>query len=135
MYYELCIMQDDKKNSIKSFTGLNAWKEGHKLVLVVYKTSALFPLNENFGLINQIQRAAVSITSNIAEGFSRNSSKEKLQFYYTSLGSLTELQNQLLIAKDLKYISKEIFQEIASQTVVVSKLVNGLIKSLKTRNT
>lgn len=75
---------------IKSFTDLNVWKEGHKLVLQVYKLTKEFPKEELFGLTNQIRRAAVSITSNIAEGFSRHSYKEKLQFYSTALGSLTE---------------------------------------------
>lgn len=120
---------------IKSFTDLDAWKEGHKLVLRIYKATALFPDTERFGLINQIQRAVVSITSNISEGFSRNSDKEKLNFFYTALGSLTEVQNQLLIARDLGYINKELFKELASQTVIVSKLINGLIKSLKKHNT
>lgn len=124
-------MQDKEYQTIKSFTDLNTWKEGHKLVLMIYKMTKLFPPHERFGLRSQIQRAAISITSNIAEGFSRNSSKEKIQFYYTSLGSLTEIQNQLLIARDLGYISQQIFNDIALQTVVVSKLTNGLIKSLK----
>lgn len=116
---------------IKSFTDLNAWKQSHQLVLLIYKITTRFPGSQQFSLVNQMQRAAVSITSNIAEGFSRKSKKEKSQFYYTSLGSLTELQNQLLIAKDLEYIKKEEFKNIADQTVVVSKLINGLIKSSK----
>lgn len=116
---------------IKSFTDLNAWKEGHKLVLAVYKLTKLFPADERFGLIDQIRRCVVSITSNIAEGFSRRSKKEKGQFLYMALGSLTELQNQLLIAKDLGYISNKAFQEVAQQTIIVSKLINGMIKSSK----
>lgn len=124
-------MQNKKHQVIKSFTDLNAWKEGHKLVLMMYKMTKSFPSKERFDLTSQIQRAAVSITSNIAEGFSRNSSREKVQFYYTALGSLTEVQNQLLIAKDLEYINQSLFKEVASQTVIVSKLINGLIKSLK----
>lgn len=120
---------------IKSFTDLDAWKEGHKLVLMVYKASNSFPEKEEFGLSNQIQRAVVSITSNISEGFSRQSSKEKINFFYTALGSLTEVQNQLLIARDLDYMNKELFRKLASQTVIVSKLINGLIKSLKQHNT
>jgi len=78
-----------------------------------------------------MRRAAISITSNIAEGFSRQGLKEKIQFYYMSLGSLTELQNQLLIARDVGYLSKEKFQDLAQRTVEVGKVVNGLIKSLK----
>lgn len=104
-------------------------------MLRIYKAATLFPDTERFGLINQIQRAVVSITSNISEGFSRNSDKEKLNFFYIALVSLTEVQNQLLIARDLDYISKELFKELASQTVIVSKLINGLIKSLKKHNT
>lgn len=127
-YYELCIM-----GKIQSFTDLNAWKEGHKLVLSVYKTTASLPKDEKFGLIDQIRRAAVSITSNIAEGFSRYGGKEKQQFYRVALGSLTELQNQLLVIRDVGYMPQEQFNELAEQSVVASKLINGLIKS--SRNT
>lgn len=117
------------KSTIKSFTGLDAWREGHKLVLAIYQVSRKFPAEEKFGLTNQIRRAAVSITSNIAEGFSRYNQKEKKQFYRTSLGSLTEVQNQLLIAKDVGYLPRENFQKLADQSVIVSKLLNGLIRS------
>lgn len=78
-----------------------------------------------------MKRASTSITSNIAEGFSRKSSKEKLQFYYIALGSSTELQNQLIIAKDLYYLRKAKFEEIDQQVVLVRKLIFGLIRSLK----
>ncbi|MEW6407553.1 MAG: four helix bundle protein [Patescibacteria group bacterium] len=116
---------------IKSFTDLNAWKEAHKLVLIIYEVTRKFPREELFGLVSQIRRTAVSITSNIAEGFSRNYSKEKIQFYFMALGSLVEVQNQLLVARDLGYIEKEKFNTVAQRTIIVSKLVNGLIKSLK----
>lgn len=116
---------------IRSFTDLNVWREGHKLVLMIYRATKTFPDNEKFGLINQIRRAIVSVTSNIAEGFSRKSKKEKTQFFYTALGSLTEVQNQLLIARDLGYLDAKTFNELAHQTVVVSKLLNGIIKSSK----
>jgi len=116
---------------IRSFTDLVVWKESHKLVLMIYETTKKFPKDELFGLTNQIRRASVSITSNIAEGFSRNSYKEKTQFYAISLGSLTEVQNQLLIARDTGFISKDVFDKIADQTVLISKLCNGLIKKSK----
>ena len=121
-----------ESRKIKSFTDLNAWKEGHKLVLMIYNITKTFPKEEIFGLTSQIRRCAVSITSNIAEGFSRQSYKEKLQFYSIALGSTTELQNQLLIVKDINYITKEQFQDIAEQSVKVHKIINGLIKSSKT---
>ncbi len=133
MNYELRIMEtEDKKQKIKNFTDLNAWKEGHELVLEIYRVTQKFPKEELFGLIMQLRRAAVSFTSNIAEGFSRNSYKEKLQFYSIALGSLTEIQNQLLIAKDIGYILQKEFNEIVEQTIKVSKITNGLIKMSKT---
>lgn len=120
---------------IKSFTDLVAWKEAHKLALMIYKTTKEFPTTETYSLVDQIRRCSVSISSNIAEGFSRQSKKEKLQFNYMALGSLTELQNQLLIAKDVGYLDKGDFYTIAEQTVKVSKLINGLVKSLKNSHT
>lgn len=120
-----------ESEKIKSFTDLNAWREGHYLVLEIYKITKRFPKEEQFGLTSQIRRAIVSLTSNIAEGFSRKSYKEKVQFYSMALGSLTEVQNQLLIARDLDYITKVEFKKIADKTVIASKITNGLIK--KTR--
>lgn len=117
-------MNRDEK--IKSFTDLNTWKEGHKLVLMVYKATENFPSKEVFGLISQLRRCAVSITSNIAEGFSRVTNKEKLHFYSMAQGSLLELQNQLLIARDVGYLENEEFQNLASQTIITNKLINGL---------
>lgn len=117
---------------IASFTGLHAWQEAHKLVLMIYKVTKKFPKEELFGLTNQLRRAAVSVTSNIAEGFSRNSYAEKLHFYSISLGSLSEVQNQILIARDVDYLAREDFSNIANESVVASKLLNGLIKSTKT---
>ena len=122
--------QEYKK--IKSFTDLNAWKEGHKLVLLIYKITKEFPKEEQFGLVNQLRRAVICITSNIAEGFSRSSYKEKSQFYSMALGSLTEVQNQLIIARDLGYMTKEEFRILAEQTITINKLLNGLIKKSKT---
>jgi four helix bundle protein len=87
------------------------WKEGHKLVVMIYKATKRFPKDELFGLTNQIRRAAVSITSNIAEGFSRNTFKDKTNFYAIALGSLTETQNQLLVARDVGYMDNNLFKE------------------------
>lgn len=118
-------------SKIKSFTDLNAWQYGHELVLEIYQVTKKFPKEEMFGLTNQIRRAIVSFTSNIAEGFSRSSYKEKSQFYSMALGSLSEVQNQLLIAKDIGYLTKNEFDNLAQRTVLLSKLTNGLIKKTK----
>jgi four helix bundle protein len=122
------------KNSkkIKSFTDLIAWQEGHKLVLKVYEITKNFPNYEMFGLTSQMRRCAVSITSNIAEGFSRRTNKDKIKFYHTSLGSITELQNQLLIARDVSFINQDDFINLAEQTTSVQKVLHGLRKALNT---
>ncbi len=114
---------------IKSFTDLVAWQEGHKLVLYIYRITNSFPSKETFGLTAQMRRCVVSITSNVAEGFSRRTAKDKIQFYTMAQGSLTELQNQLLIARDVGYIENEEFQKLAAQTIIINKLLNGLKKS------
>lgn len=122
-------MSEETTLKVKSFTDLHAWKEGHRLVLTIYKLTKEFPKEEKFVLVDQLRRCAVSITSNIAEGFSRFGKADKKHFYRIALRSLTELQNQLLISKDLEYITKEDFQKLAEITVKVSKMINGLIKS------
>ena len=83
-------------------------------------------------LTNQMRRCVVSISSNIAEGFPRQSYKEKIQFYSISQGSITELQDQLLIVRDIGYINKETFQLLAPETVIIHQLLTGLIKHSKT---
>ncbi len=115
-------------SKIKSFTDLLAWQESHKLVLLIYGLTKQFPKEELFGLTNQIRRASVSITSNIAEGFSRHSYKEKIQFYYIALGSVTEVQNQILIAKDISYVTPDDFNSVATLSITANKLINGMIK-------
>lgn len=120
----------DKK--IQDFTDLLVWKEGHELVLMIYNITNGFPKNERFGLVSQMRRCAVSITSNIAEGFGRRGYREKIQFYYISSGSLTELKNQMLIARDVKYLSEESFSDVMQQVNSAHKLLNLFINKTKT---
>ncbi len=127
-------MGGENKKRIKSFTELVAWQAGHQLVLEVYKITKNFPREETYVLVSQMRRCAISITSNTSEGFSRDTRKEKNRFYNMALSSLTELQNQLIVSRDLYYLEKEKFNEIAEKTVRVSKLINGLIKSSKSKN-
>jgi four helix bundle protein len=91
---------------IKSFTDLRAWQEAHKL-------ADSFPSAEQFGLTGQARRAAVSVSSNLAEGFGRDSQKDKEHFYVMASGSLYEVKSQLLLARDLGYISKLAFIEVS----------------------
>jgi len=117
-------------NKIKNFTDLDAWREGHRFVLKIYEIVKKFPRKELFGLSAQLERAAVSITSNVAEGFSRYYFKDKVRFYYMSRGSISETQNLLLVAKDLKYIDTNLFNENFEQTCKIQSLINGLINSI-----
>jgi four helix bundle protein len=114
---------------IKSFTDLIVWQEAHKLTLEIYRLTRTFPKEETYSLVDQMKRCSISITSNIAEGFSRQGKKEKIQFYFMAKGSLTELQNQLLLAKDIGYLEAKDFKLAGGQTVLVHKLLNGFIKS------
>jgi four helix bundle protein len=118
-----------EKAKINNFTDLRVWQEAHKLVLIIYKTTENFPSHELYGLISQMRRAAVSITSNIAEGFSRATLKDKLKFYVMAHGSLTEVENQLMIARDLKYLENLDYEKIVEQLVYTHKILNSFIRS------
>ena len=122
-------MNDGK---IKLFTDLVVWKEGHKLAVLIYQITRKFPREEMYSLSDQMRRASVSVTSNIAEGFGRQGYKEKIQFYYIAHGSLTELENQLFIAKDVGYLNDVDFGKIMSQADTVHALLLGFIKKSKT---
>ncbi|MCX6763167.1 MAG: four helix bundle protein [Candidatus Moranbacteria bacterium] len=122
----------EEKVKIKSFTDLKAWQEGHALVILLYKIAKKFPKDEIYSLTNQMKRAAVSITSNIAEGFGRQGYREKVQFYYLAQGSLIELKNQLLIAKDVGYLEKSDFNKLAEKANDAHRLSQGLITKSKT---
>lgn len=119
-------------NKIRTFTDLETWKVGHALVLEIYTVTRYFPREETYGLTGQMRRSAVSITSNIAEGFGRRSIKEKVQFYNTARGSLIELYNQLLIARDVKYFSVEQFNLLDLQHHSLHRLLNALITKTNT---
>lgn len=121
----------ERSLKIVSFIDLDAWKRSHELVLSVYKITKTFPRSETYGLMVQMRRSSLSITSNIAEGFSRRSAKEKMQFFSTALGSLTELQNQFILCKDVQYITPDCFQELYDLTIRIQQLIRGLMKYLK----
>ncbi|MBP7804960.1 MAG: four helix bundle protein [Candidatus Pacebacteria bacterium] len=124
--------QELRGDKIKQFTDLISWQKSHQLVVTVYKVTEKFPPKEQFGLTSQMRRAAVSITSNIAEGFGRQGYKEKIQFYYIAHGSLTELKNQFLIARDVGFIDSNIFNQFMEKADESHKLLQGLISKSKT---
>ncbi|NTV22189.1 MAG: four helix bundle protein [Candidatus Yonathbacteria bacterium] len=129
MNYETRNMKYEAPAKIITFRDLNAWKLGHNLVLQVYRMTRFFPKEEMFGLSSQMRRSAISITSNIAEGFGRQSIKDKIHFYTMARGSLTELQNQLIIAHDIGILDDTSFTNAELTSVDVHKIINGLIKT------
>ncbi len=116
---------------IKTFHDLIVWQKAHQLAIKIYQITVQFPVEEKYGLTSQMRRAAVSVASNIVEGFKRRTVKDSLNFYNISDGSLEELKYQLLISRDLKYISDIIYQDCLSLTEETSKLLNSWIKSQK----
>ena len=116
------------------FEDIEVWQEARKLVNFVYAAiNANEKFRKDFRLSNQIQAAAVSTMSNIAEGFSRRGNKEFIQFLFVSKSSAAEVQSQLYVALDQGYITQKIFEKIYSQAEKVSKISSGFIKYLRSQ--
>ena len=116
---------------IKKFDELVVWEKSHHFVLEIYKISNNFPRSEEFGLKSQIRRAGVSIPSNIAEGFKRKNFKDSCHFYNIAQGSLEECKYQLRLAKDLGYISEDMYNKTTLLADEVGKLLHGWIRIQK----
>lgn len=115
----------------KTFRDLIVWQEAYGLTLEIYKVTKSFPREELYGLTSQVRRAAVSVTSNIAEGFGRAGSKEKDQFYAMAHGSLSEVESQLLIAVGIEYLTQEEYEKIEVVCDKTSRLLQGLRRANK----
>ena len=117
--------------SIHTFKDLVAWQKSHLLVLEIYRVTKDFPAHEQFGLTNQIRRAAVSVVSNIAEGFGRRTVADRVYFYDMARASLHEVQAQLTVAKDIQYLSAHDYPILEEASVECHKLLTGLINKTK----
>jgi len=128
-------MNDERRTTndgkILAFTDLKAWQESHKLAVSIYRDTRKFPKEEMYGLTSQIRRAGVSVTSNIAEGFSRDTYPDKAHFYVMAHASISEVISQLLIARDVGYMDALTFKELENQANIAFKLLRGLIRSTK----
>lgn len=116
---------------MRNFRTLNIWKDGINLVKKVYGLSALLPEEEKFGLKSQICRAVISVPSNIAEGSSRNSEMEYKRFLEIAIGSLFEIETQLIIIQELCFIPEEKINEVLEMVHTEQKMINNLITKLK----
>ncbi|MDO8580124.1 MAG: four helix bundle protein [Candidatus Omnitrophota bacterium] len=116
---------------LKTYKGLIAWQKAFELCKKIFHLTKNFPKHEQFGLTSQMKRSALSIPSNIAEGYTRNSRPEYLRFLYISYSSLAELETQVMLAKDLNYIQPDVSIEITQLMAEVQRIMFALIKSLK----
>ncbi|MCC8096943.1 MAG: four helix bundle protein [Tannerellaceae bacterium] len=116
--------------STQSFKQLVVWQKAQQYVLSIYRITRTYPKDEIFSLINQMRRAAISVTANIAEGYIRIGTKEKLHFYNISQGSLEETRNFIILSKDLGYISMEDKEDLYEQASEVSRMLNAYCKGL-----
>lgn len=112
------------------FEKLEVWQLAKKLVVNIYTITKEFPAEEKFGLVNQMRRAAISISSNLAEGSGRTTPKDQAYFYSLAYSSLMELLNQLLIAFDLNWLAKETFISTREEVETISFKINALRKSI-----
>lgn len=113
---------------IESFQQLNVWQASHRLALEIYLLTKQFPREEKFGLVSQMRRAAVSVPANIAEGFKKRGTKDKINFYNISQGSLEELRYYLILSRDLGYLKDHAATE--QKTEIISRMLTALIRSL-----
>ena len=118
---------------MKSHKDLDVWKRSVVLVTFIYEVTKKFPKEEIYGLTNQIRRAAISISSNIAEGAARNHSKEFIQFLYISLGSISELETQVIISLNLGFLIQDDSIKIQNELTELRRMILGLIRSLENK--
>jgi four helix bundle protein len=118
----------------KSYRDLIVWKKSYNLTLEIYEITSLFPAEERYGLTYQLRKAAVSIPSNIAEGEGRNSNAEFRHFLAIALGSLKEVETQILLSSDIGYIERKVAAPLIEMAAEVGRLINGLSRSPKTEN-
>lgn len=112
-----------------SFEKLNVWVDSKELVKLIYLTTRNFPSEEKFGLTNQLRRASVSVASNLAEGTSRNTNKDKAHFTTIAYSSLMEVLNQIIMSKELNFIEDKDYQIIRTEIEKISNKLNALRKS------
>ncbi|MBM3182812.1 MAG: four helix bundle protein [Chloroflexi bacterium] len=120
--------------AIERFEDIKAWKKSRDLTKQIYEMTCQENFARDYSLKDQIRRASVSIMSNIAEGYARQTDKEFIQFLHVALGSVAEVQSQLYIAKDLDYISNGQFKQIHELSSETAKLINGFIKYLRNKD-
>jgi four helix bundle protein len=118
---------------LKNYRDLKVWQKSYILCLALYRITKIFPKEERYGLTSQIRRSAVSIPSNIAEGYGRKTTADYLRSLYIAYGSVCELETQVLLSGDLNYVNKENLKALKDDTEEVERMLKALIKSLENK--
>ena len=118
---------------MQSHKDLNVWKLSIDLAVDIHKITKTFPKDEMFAMVSQMRRAATSVSMNIAEGYGRGSDRDTIRFLYISLGSIAELDTQIILSQRFGYIDPETAEELEFQAKTISKMINSLITSVKRR--
>jgi four helix bundle protein len=118
---------------IKTYRDLIVWQKSINIVTEIYRVTKHFPKQETFGLVLQIRRSSISVPSNIAEGYSRYSNREFTRFLGIAIGSLSEMQTQLLISLNLEYLSKNDFTILTENSREIERMLSSLIRKLKAK--
>jgi four helix bundle protein len=121
------------KVMLKNYKELNVWQKAYQLCIKIYKTTKRFPKEEIYGLTSQLRRAAISVPSNIAEGYGRQTTKEYIQALYIAYGSLCEVETQILLSKDLGYVENGDYNDLQNDLGDIERMLKSLIKSLENK--
>ena len=124
----------DPSEMLKNYKELNVWQNSYELCLMIYGITAEFPAEERYGLTSQIRRSAVSIPSNIAEGYGRKTTTDYIRMLYISYGSVCELETQILLAGDLGFIENSKLEIVKKNIAGIERMLKALIKSLETKH-
>lgn len=116
---------------MKDFRQLKVWEKSHQLALAIYKETKKFPKEELYGLTSQIRRASMSIPTNIAEGCGRNTDREFARFLQIAMGSASETEYQLILARDLEFLPKETHEKFHTDVEEVKRMLASLLKTLR----
>ena len=116
---------------MRDFRQIKVWSKAHLLTLEIYKVTATFPQEERYGLTSQLRRSSTSVASNIAEGFGRGGNTELARFLQIGMGSATEVEYQILLARDLALIPLDIYAQIDARVVEVKKMLSSLIMRVR----
>lgn len=120
---------------MKNFRDLQIWDRSHQLTLEVYRLTQGFPVSETYGLVSQMRRSVSSIPTNIAEGSGRNTEKDFARFLDNAMGSASELEYQLILARDLEYISHDTYESQNRELIEIKRMLNAFLQKLRTSAT